>query len=174
MNLPLFACMNSYLIDPFEFCRNGESLKGKASLSELPRLAAICADSAGELAWDVSGSVNKRNQPQLLLGVSGKVNLMCQRCLLPLVFDFGSETTVLVARTEEQADEMEEALGNEDSAEVIVTDGKMNVLDLIEDEALLSLPLSSRHEVCPDSSTGEMKNKPESPFSVLGALKKKE
>ena len=150
--------MNSYLIDPFEFCRNGGSLKGNASLSELNRLSAVCADQAGELSLEVSGTVN----------------LMCQRCLSPLVFDVDSETTVLVAKTEEQADEMEETLGNEDSVEVIVADGKINVLDLIEDEALLSLPLSSKHEVCPDSSMGELKNNIQSPFSVLGKLKKKE
>lgn len=166
--------MNSYLIDPFEFCRNGGSLKGNASLSELNRLSAVCADQAGELKWEVSGTVNKRNQPELSLEVSGTVNLMCQRCLSPLVFDVDSETTVLVAKTEEQADEMEETLGNEDSVEVIVADGKINVLDLIEDEALLSLPLSSKHEVCPDSSMGELKNNIQSPFSVLGKLKKKE
>ena len=165
--------MNSYLIDPFEFCRNGESLKGKASLSELNRLAAVCADQVGELEWEVSGAVNKRNQAELSPGVSGPVNLMCQRCLSPLVFDVYSETTVLVAKTEEQAEEMEDTNGNEDSVEVIVADGKINVLDLIEDEALLSLPLSSKHEVCPHSSTGELKNKPESPFSVLGKLKKR-
>lgn len=174
MNLPLFACMNSYLIDPFEFCRNGDSLKGKTSLSELKRLAAVCADQAGELEWEVTGAFNGRNQAQLNLGVSGSVNLMCQRCLSPLVFDVDSETTVLVAKTEEQADEMEETLGNEDSVEVIVADGKINVLDLIEDEALLFLPLSSRHEMCPDSSAGGLKNDMDSPFSVLGKLKKKE
>lgn len=166
--------MNSYLIDPFEFCRNGESLKGKASLSELPRLAAVCADQAGELEWEVSGSVNKRHQAELMLGISGAVNLMCQRCLSPLVFELGSKTTVLVAKTDEQADEMEEMLGNEDSVEVIVADGKINVLDLIEDEALLSLPLASKHEVCPDSSTVELKNDTKSPFSVLEKLRKKE
>ncbi len=174
MNLPLFACMNSYLIDPFEFCRNGESLKGNASLSELGRLAAVCADSEGELVWRVSGTVNKRNQAQLMLSVSGTVNLMCQRCLSPLVFGFDSETAVLVARTEEQADEMEGALGNEDSVEVVVADGKINVLDLIEDEVLLSLPLSPRHEICPDSSGDSLKSERESPFSVLEKLKKKE
>lgn len=166
--------MNSYLIDPFEFCRNGESLKGNASLSELPRLAAVCADQNGELAWEMTGTVNQRNQAQLMLDVSGTVSLMCQRCLSPLVFDLDAKTTVLVAKTEEQADEMEEALGNEDSIEVVVADGKINVMDLIEDEALLSLPLSSKHEICPDSSMDEVKNKPESPFSVLGKLKKKE
>ena len=174
MNLPLLACMNSYLIDPFEFCRNGESLNGKTPLSELSRLAVVCAGQEGELVWKVSGTVNRRNQPQLMLGVSGTVKLMCQRCLSPLAFDFDSETTVLIAKTEEQADEMEETLGNEDSVEVVVADGKINVLDLIEDEALLSLPLASKHEICPDSSIGDLKNKQESPFSILGKLKKKE
>ncbi len=166
--------MNSYLIDPFEFCRNGESLKGKASLSQLSRLAAVCVDQADELEWEVSGAVNKLNQAELSLRVSGTVNLVCQRCLLPLVFDVDSETAVLIAKTEEQADEMEGTLGNEDSVEVIVADGKINVLDLIEDEVLLSLPLSSKHEICPDSSMSELKNNIQSPFSVLETIKKKE
>lgn len=166
--------MSSYLIDPFEFCRNGESLSGKTLLSDLSRLSVVCADQAGELAWEISGLVNKRNQAQLILSVSGTVQLMCQRCLSPLAFDFDSETTVLLAKTEDQADEIEETLGDEDSVEVVVANGKINVLDLIEDEALLSLPLASKHKICPDSSVDELKSKQESPFSVLGKLKKKE
>lgn len=125
------------------------------------------------MEWEVSGTVNRRNQAQLSLDVSGPVKLMCQRCLSPLVFDIHSETTVLVAKTEEQADEMEETLGNEDSMEVIVADGKINVQDLIEDEALLSLPLSSKHEICPDSSVGELKKQNGISFFRFGEAEEK-
>ena len=38
-------------------------------------------------------------------------------------------------------------------------------------EALLSLPLSPRHEVCPGPVQEVQKEKPESPFAVLKNLK---
>ena len=165
--------MNSYLIDPFEFCKNNESLEGRTPVSDLKRLLSVCADQSGELVWNVSGSLNSHQKPQLLLSVAGTVRLICQRCLDSLSFDLDSATTVMVAATEEEADEIEEALDDEEPLEVIVSDGKVDVMDLVEDEALLALPLSARHEVCPDSSTEGWKEKRESPFSVLKELKRK-
>ena len=69
---------------------------------------------------------------------------------------------------------MEEALSDEDAVEVIVAEGKIDVMDLVEDEALLALPLSPRHEVCPEASVKEWKEKRESPFSGLKGLKNKQ
>jgi uncharacterized protein len=42
---------------------------------------------------------------------------------------------------------------------------------LVEDEALLSLPLSPRHEVCPEGSEAAVSSKLESPFAILKKLK---
>ncbi|EEO26938.1 YceD family protein [Oxalobacter paraformigenes] len=165
--------MNSCLIDPFEFCKNNEILEGHIPVSELKRLVSVCADQSGELAWKVSGSLNSHQKPQLLLKVAGHINLVCQRCLDSLAFDLDSTTAVMVAQTEEEADEIEASLDDEEAVEVVVTDGKVEVMDLVEDEALLALPLSARHDVCPDSSLEGQKEKRESPFSVLSELKRK-
>lgn len=165
--------MNSYLIDPFEFCKNGESVGGRMPVSELERLVSVCADRSGELVWKVSGSLDSHQRPCLLLNVAGSVNLVCQRCLGSLVCELDSATTVMVARTEEEADAIEDSLGDEDAVEVIVSDGKVEVMDLVEDEALLALPLSARHDVCPNASMDGWKERQESPFSVLKELKRK-
>ena len=148
--------MDSCLIDPFAFCKNGERLGGRASVSGLERLAAVCANQSGELAWEVSGSLDNRQRSRLLIHVFGDVALVCQRCLEMLVSKLDSETVVMVARTEED-----------------VTDGKVDIRDLVEDEALLALPLSPRHEVCPDTATGKWRETRESPFSALKTLKTK-
>jgi uncharacterized protein len=42
---------------------------------------------------------------------------------------------------------------------------------LVEDEALLALPLSPRHEQCPGDVPTSGKEKAESPFAVLKKLK---
>ena len=165
--------MNSYLIDPFGFCKNSESIGGHTPVSELERLASVCADRSGELIWKVSGSLDNHQRPCLLLNVAGSVNLVCQRCLDSLVYELDSTTTVVVAKTEEEADEIEESLEDEEAVEVIVSDGKVEVMDLVEDEALLALPLSARHGICPDSSMDGWKEKRESPFAALKELAKK-
>ena len=165
--------MDSCLIDPFAFCKNGERLGGHASVSGLERLAAVCASQSGELAWEVSGSLDNRQRSRLLIHVFGDVALVCQRCLEMLVSKLDSETVVMVARTEEEADEMEESFEDGEAIEVIVTDGKVDIRDLVEDEALLALPLSPRHEVCPDTATGKWRETRESPFSALKTLKTK-
>ncbi len=166
--------MNSYLIDLFEFCKDSENISGSSSISELERLASVCADQSGRLTWKVSGFLDNHYRSCLLLNVVGNVNLVCQRCLNTFVYRLESSTTVMVAKTEADADEMEASFDDEDSVEVIVTDEKVNMMDLIEDEALLALPLSARHDVCPDSSLSSWKEKKESPFSVLKELKRKE
>ena len=165
--------MDSCLIDPFAFCKNGERLDGHAPVSGLERLAAVCASGSGELYWEVSGSLDNHQRPRLLIHVSGDMPLLCQRCLEVLVCKLDSETVVMVARTEEEADGIEESFEDGEAVEVIVADGKVDVRDLVEDEALLALPLSPRHEVCPDASAGKWQEKHESPFSALKALKTK-
>ena len=49
----------------------------------------------------------------------------------------------------------------------------MQVMELVEDEALLALPLSPRHEACPDKAAIEVLDevKKPSPFAVLKNIK---
>ena len=165
--------MDSCLIDPFAFCKSGERLGGHTPVSGLERLAAVCASQSGELSWEVTGSLDNHQRPRLLIHVSGDMRLVCQRCLEVLVCKLDSETVVVVVRTEEEADELEASFEDGEAVEVIVTDGKVDIRDLVEDEALLALPLSPRHDVCPDNSAGKWQEKRESPFSALKALKTK-
>jgi uncharacterized protein len=71
---------------------------------------------------------------------------------------------------EAQADATEERL-DDDSIDVIVGSTTMDLLALVEDEALLSLPLSPRHEACPEGAQARVDNNLESPFAILKNLK---
>jgi uncharacterized protein len=107
----------------------------------------------------------------LTLKVSATVNLVCQRCLAPFPLEIATESLLILAKSEADADRLEELL-DDDDLEVIVGGKEMNLLDLIEDEALLALPLSPRHEVCPETSALEaQKGEKPSPFAVLKGLK---
>lgn len=165
--------MNAFVIDAFEFCRLKGARQGEIAVADLPRLADESVDKAGTVSWSLQGGANGQGHPQLVLSVSGGVKLMCQRCLTPFAFDIGSESVLVLAQDEGSADEIDMLLADE-SVDVIVGSREFNVAELIEDDALLAIPLSPRHEACP----GKLVSKaPEdvgkvSPFAVLKNLKK--
>ncbi|HZW22683.1 YceD family protein [Noviherbaspirillum sp.] len=164
--------MNAFVIDAFEFCRLKERREGEIPVADLPRLAEESVDKAGVVRWSLQGGSDKRGHPQLDLAVSGTVNLMCQRCLTPFAFEIDSGATIILAQDEASADEIDAQLADE-SVEVIVGSHNFDVAQLVEDEALLTIPLSPKHEVCPGLTVQEAapEGKKESPFAVLKKLK---
>lgn len=168
--------MQSVEVDAFEFCRSKDSRHGQVPVGALPRLVAEAADSGGELNWSVQGGSDARGNPAMELAVQGDVRLQCQRCLQPLDFHIDSAASIVVARDEESADALDEQLA-EESVEVIVGSQTLNLLALVEDEALLALPAAPRHASCElkattTAATTESTGKKESPFAVLGKLKR--
>ncbi len=164
--------MNAFVIDAFEFCRLQERREGESAVSELERLAQETANKSGSIRWSLQGGVDKFEYAQLTLSVSGTVQLMCQRCMTPFAFDIASVSRLVVARDEENADEIDEMLAD-DTIDVIVGSKLLNFVELIEDEALLAIPQSPKHEVCPDQVTLDAlaSVKKPSPFAVLKDLK---
>jgi len=164
--------MNAFVIDAFEFCRLKEMREGEVAVADLPRLAQEVVGKSGEIRWSLQGGSNIHGHPQMELVVAGVVELVCQRCLVPVVFSIESASVLVLARDEEGADEIEALLESE-SVEVIVGSNALNILDLVEDDALLSLPLSPRHEACPNQLSLPVAEGAgsESPFAVLKNLK---
>jgi len=164
--------MQAIVIDAFSFCQLQERREGSILIADLPRLSAESASNGGALDWSLTGGMDKMGHPQLTLTVAGAVQLMCQRCLTPFAFDIDSESVLILAKTEDDADEIE-ALLEDDEVDVVVGSKAFNVMDLIEDEALLEIPQSPKHAVCPKDSPeavaveAHANSKKESPFAVL-------
>lgn len=163
--------MSQIIVDGFALCRHGEQREGLTPVAELPRLAADAVNQQGEIHWSFQGGRHHRGYPQLQMSVKGEVNLVCQRCLLPMLHVIDAQALLVLAQDESDADAIEEALDDE-SIDVIVGSTALDLIQLVEDEALLSLPLSPRHPVCPDDGPVVGSDKPDSPFAVLHKLKK--
>ncbi|MBI3230329.1 MAG: DUF177 domain-containing protein [Burkholderiales bacterium] len=163
--------MNAFVIDAFGFARQQDSREGKIAIADMARMLEDCADDSGEISWQLQGTVHALDVPQLNLHVKGTVQLMCQRCLQPFAFEVDSHSSLMLAKNDEHADEID-ALLDDESLDVIVASHAFNIFELIEDEALLALPLSPRHETCPDSSVMDLANDTkELPFAALTRLK---
>jgi uncharacterized protein len=160
---------NPILIDSLGFSQAHSTLSGTRLLAEMPRLAAELADTTGGVEWRLVGSLDKYKRPILQLNVSGALRLQCQRCLQPLTLALKAHSRMVQFTNETR---LEQAVAEDDSLDAILTDPELDVLALIEDEILLSLPLAARHEVCEsDPLSGLAATKP-NPFAVLANLKR--
>jgi len=165
--------MNAFVIDAFEFCRIKERREGEFAVSDLPRLAEESVDRFGTLSWSLQGGSDTLGHPQLTLAVSGSIRLMCQRCLTPFGFTIESGAVVILAENDADADEIDALLADA-SVEVIVGSRSFNIAELIEDEALLTIPSSPKHETCPNQLVMDMEKLGKvSPFAVLQDLKQR-
>lgn len=164
--------MSAFVIDAFEFSRLKERREGEVAIASLQRLAAECVNPTTSLRWSLVGGADAFGHPQLVMAVAGTVKLMCQRCMTPFDFAIASESELILAKTEEHADEIEESLAD-DSIDVIVGSKTLNVLALVEDEALLTIPLAPKHDVCPGNAVVDnlASDKKPSPFDVLRNIK---
>jgi uncharacterized protein len=161
--------MHPLVIDAFEFCRFNRIEQGEYAVADLGRLTTEAASNEGVIRWSLAGDVDPLGHPRLKLSMSGTVQLMCQRCLTPFALDLSSESVLLLAADEDTADHIEELQEDED-IDVIVVGKQLNVTELVEDEALLAIPVSPKHEKCPSQALSEVPvqaDKAPSPFEAL-------
>ncbi len=163
--------MAVFLEDATEFCQKNHRLEGRVRISDLERLSSMCLNTSDELVWTLAGRVHSSGHFQVDLTVKGKIDLICQRCLEAFSFELDSKAFIILADSEDEADEIEDGLASDDPTEVIVREAQMDVMVLVEDEVLLSIPLSPRHEMCPNDDRQVKALKKESPFAVLRNLR---
>ena len=133
------AMLQPIEVDPWRFCRDGQSWETRSEVAAFPRLAHEFTQ--GALFCRVVGRVDQRGSLSLQLTVSGDVQMTCQRCLGSMPYKVEVERTLYLARTEAEMERLD-ALPDSDA---IQAGESLNLVDLVEDEVLLSLPLATMH-----------------------------
>jgi uncharacterized protein len=170
------------------FASAGATLEGSTPIAKLERLSASAHGAAegeapppdGEVRWTARGEVRERlgAPAQVWLHVRAEADLpmTCQRCLKPVVEPLDVDRWFRFVASEEEA-------ANEDTdaeEDLLVLQRQFKLLELIEDELLLALPVIARHDTCPDPlpqpapGPDDEADAPAAPnpFAVLEALKK--
>jgi uncharacterized protein len=150
--------LNPRDLDIFEFARSAREAAGAVRLSQLPRMLnevpADAPDRDSVFTWQAAGFTESELQddgtegsrPYLRAAIHGSAWLTCQRCLAPYEQAFDADPIFRIVQTEDEADEFPL---DDDEVEVIVGSRHFDLVDLIEEELLLALPLVPKHEVCP-------------------------
>ncbi|NYT38318.1 DUF177 domain-containing protein [Allopusillimonas soli] len=175
-------------VDSLELVRLGQGISGQTPLSQFVRLldglpAQPQPDSP--VTWSVRGSASGdaagEHERWLHVRAHAAPTLVCQRCMQPFVCTLEADTSLQLVASEaelEALDARDEASGldDQDMVERIVASRRLDVLALVEDELILSLPYVPKHDVCPSlpdalKADGGGDSRP-SPFAVLEKLKK--
>ncbi len=153
--------------DPFEFARAANQCSGQLTLAALPRLQDRLSGNDGIVSYTVNGGQDERDRLLLELQVAADLPLRCDRCLMPMIYPLALNSKVLLARP----GEMPQDDGDPDAPEWIEAGQELDLLELIEDEILLGLPLAVRHdpENCSPGRVG-LTGAKQAPFAGLATL----
>ena len=105
----------------------------------------------------------------LELSVKADMPLVCQRCIKPMPFKLDETSRIVLFADDESLDA---AMLADDELEGILTEKELDVRELVEDQILMALPFSPRHEECGNVPLAQINQDKPNPFAVLAGLKK--
>ena len=168
-------------LDVKSFAEAAAELRGEERLGDHPRLMAETGGrGAGmRLAWSATGEMRNPGHvhPEIWLHIEADavLSLICQRCLAPV------EIAVAVARPFRFVQDEAVAMAEDDRSEedLLALSRSFDLIELVEDELLMDLPVAPRHEVCPapvqlavaDEDFEAAPAPRENPFALLQRLK---
>ena len=174
---------NAHLLHIVAFAEQGATLQGAQPLQDFPRLLEECTAStdSATVQWQAQGRTiaETGTSPQIWLDlqISTTLPMQCQRCLQAITQPMHIERSFRFVRDEAIALQLDEEI----EEDVLVYSKQFDLLALIEDELLMDLPISPKHDTCPQSPImhaqssdfhEDAESKPH-PFAALQALKKK-
>ena len=172
---------DAHRLDVRRFAESSGELGGEDRVGRFGRLMAETEGRGADwpVRWTAYGELRNPGhvhpQPWIHLKAHTALPLVCQRCLAPV------EVPVAVNRSFRFVADEATAAAEDDASEedLLALSRSFDLLELIEDELLMELPVAPRHEVCPeavkmsaaDPDFAEAGGEKENPFAVLGRLK---
>lgn len=164
--------------NPVEFARNSEAVRLVLPVSHFKRFSALLSDDSGEVSAQARFYIGADKVPIAVGNLSSQVNVVCQRCVKPMVIEINCDFTLAFVSSEDRAEILPE-----DVDPVLMDEhNEISAIDFLEDELILQLPISTLHlddSLCdaPAAVTVTENQQAEpakthKPFSELGKLLK--
>lgn len=162
-------------IDVARAAQAGRRFAGEARLEWMPRVIDLLdAPAEGDvIGFEVIAALDEQDIATLEVRVHGSVPMTCQRTLARYWQPVDSRSTVAPVVGEHELAGLPEVLEPK-----IVPDGRVRIVELLEDELLLALPLvpkdpgSAPVENAGDRFESAPDEKEENPFAELARLRK--
>ncbi len=147
-------------------------IEGDASLEELPNFSSMLCNNDGKIVVDLQFDLDEQRIRTIKGSAKGHVFMTCQRCLEPVEVAVEASYNLATAFSEEQAKTLPRGYDP-----LITAEEEVELLAVVEEELILSLPLVPGHADCSiqtsfgEPETAEKDTDQSNPFRVLAQLK---
>lgn len=131
----------SQSINPLRLAKARERIVGEIQLNSLARLKGILLDDKGKLEYSLAFEFDAADVCIIECDIETQLILECQRCFKPVEIEIRKNSLLGVV---DEGDEID-ALAKEYEPVQLDEEGVITVEELIEEELLLSIPLSALH-----------------------------
>lgn len=156
-------------IDPWAFARTRRFLNGVLPIRETREIQQW-SDGETDIGFTLQGAVDKNGHHRLSGTLEVVLTLVCQRCLAPIEWPFVHRFEYVLIR-----DAADEKAVEKNDETLICTGRQLDLAWFLEEEVLLLVPMTAKHDKCaPPAHTvdeqlpASSRNKP---FASLAALK---
>ena len=159
------------IIDLIELVRDGASVEGEIEASGLARLSTMLAAPMGRIRYRLRGRIDERQRRGAILHIAGLLGLQCDRCGTRMEWTLDESDGFFLVDTQEQ---VEGEPITPDGDEPLLASHRFDVQELVEEQAILALPVSPRHPSCEVHAPAEAEPEERGarPFAVLASLKR--
>ncbi|WP_111656759.1 YceD family protein [Isoalcanivorax indicus] len=170
----MFSGQLPHYVEPRKLADQGGLISGQTTVSALPRLGDFEHSQSQPVGVALTFERDADDGQRIVHGtVSTELVMTCQRCLEPVSCTVTAEVMLALVWSEEEIQALPERYDP-----WLVTDDKMPLATLLEEELLLALPLVATHEQCPtrlpegdEPEDNASAGKADNPFAVLASLK---
>ena len=157
------------ILHPTRLIKSEAVLEGELSVSDMERLKSILVHDEDNVIYRLEFGTDELNRKCISERISTTLSLRCQRCLGEVRIDINSENSLAIVADNKAAEELPT-----EYEPLVMTEDRLSLRGLIEDELLLALPISPTHGVdeCPVKLSPPMKNEKQNPFAVIKQLQK--
>ncbi len=141
-------------IDPIEYMQQSQALEGAVSSDQLSRLSKLLDRPDQTVKFDLTFGQDQQGRCIVKCHVLANLQVACQRCGQPLELAVDVQSTLCVVTSDDQAKSLPVGY------DPLVTGGnEVLLLNIIEDELLLAIPMIPRHEEekCPINLSNYLK-----------------
>jgi uncharacterized protein len=150
------------LVDVDRLALRGGRLEGRFAIPRFDRLRDMVAEPDGEIAFALRFYQDSEGRSRIAGTIEGRVVLVCQRCLQRIEQGLAAEMDLVALADERDLSRVPA------EAEPLLTGGEpVRLTELIEDEAILALPIVAVHEQCAAPDPGLSGGGDANPFAVL-------
>lgn len=131
----------SGLVDPYKMAKRHMTLQDKVAVVNLQRANKLLASDAGNVEYKFDFSTDLEDLCVIHGELHGLLTMCCQRCLKNFKREVRCEFSVSPVK-----DDAEAKLLPSCYEPIILEDSKFDVLELLEDELILGLPIVAAHD----------------------------